>query len=158
MYFVSISNTFFISSPGITNATFHCSKVEDVISKIISSLLSSTETVEDIVAVVDPPRAGLRECISFVSKYHHQTWLIYLPLRPILIFIILCYKSIRRFLKGTPLQHFSVKYFFFTQNGHLKYLVCIFYNVKYICKIRICIELSILVASPCMILINKTKL
>ncbi|XP_059143754.1 tRNA (uracil-5-)-methyltransferase homolog A-like [Physella acuta] len=68
---------------GITNATFHCSKVEDVISKIISSLLSSTETVEDIVAVVDPPRAGLhKDVIKSLRKCKEIQRLVYVSCNP----------------------------------------------------------------------------
>jgi len=41
---------------GIQNVEYHCSKVEDVIDEIIKSAGSSP-----IVAVVDPPRNGLRK-------------------------------------------------------------------------------------------------
>ena len=42
---------------GITNITFHCGKVEDVINGVMKTLRAS-----DVVAIVDPPRAGLRKC------------------------------------------------------------------------------------------------
>nr|XP_022286106.1 tRNA (uracil-5-)-methyltransferase homolog A-like [Crassostrea virginica]XP_022286107.1 tRNA (uracil-5-)-methyltransferase homolog A-like [Crassostrea virginica]XP_022286108.1 tRNA (uracil-5-)-methyltransferase homolog A-like [Crassostrea virginica] len=39
---------------GITNATYHCCKAEDIITQTMKSIRS-----DDVVAVVDPPRAGL---------------------------------------------------------------------------------------------------
>lgn len=41
---------------GLTNVEFHCGKAEDVFPNILSSIVSS-----NITAIVDPPRAGLRE-------------------------------------------------------------------------------------------------
>ncbi|XP_061188438.1 tRNA (uracil-5-)-methyltransferase homolog A-like [Saccostrea echinata] len=38
----------------ITNATYHCCKAEDIITQTMKSI-----TTEDVVAIVDPPRAGL---------------------------------------------------------------------------------------------------
>jgi len=45
---------------GITNVEFFANKVEDVIESIIRSAGDAP-----IVAVVDPPRSGLRECLPF---------------------------------------------------------------------------------------------
>ena len=42
---------------GIENAEFHCGKAEDVLPGLIKRLWGS-----DVVAVVDPPRDGLRKC------------------------------------------------------------------------------------------------
>lgn len=39
---------------GITNVTYHCCKAEDVITQTMKSITS-----HDVVAIVDPPRAGL---------------------------------------------------------------------------------------------------
>ena len=47
---------------GITNAVFHCGKAEDILPGILPGLVR--QSADDIVAVVDPPRAGLR-------KSHH---------------------------------------------------------------------------------------
>ncbi|KAK0051184.1 tRNA (uracil-5-)-methyltransferase A [Biomphalaria pfeifferi] len=44
---------------GITNAVFHCAKVEDIINKTVNSL--SSPQYQDAVALVDPPRAGLHQ-------------------------------------------------------------------------------------------------
>ena len=41
---------------GITNAEFHCGKAEDVMADLMKSVAN-----DDVVAVVDPPRGGLRE-------------------------------------------------------------------------------------------------
>ncbi len=47
-------------SAGVTNVKYYCAKAEDVIHHLMSSLWS-----KDVVAVVDPPRAGLRK-LSFL--------------------------------------------------------------------------------------------
>ena len=41
--------------PGIENVSYHCCSVQDIISRVLHSLSSP-----DVVAIVDPPRAGLR--------------------------------------------------------------------------------------------------
>lgn len=41
---------------GLTNVEFHCGKAEDIFPNILSSVVSS-----NVTAIVDPPRAGLRE-------------------------------------------------------------------------------------------------
>lgn len=46
----------FFALTGLTNVEFHCGKAEDVFPNILSSLVSA-----NITAIVDPPRAGLRE-------------------------------------------------------------------------------------------------
>ena len=40
------------------NVRYHCAKAEDVMKNITKSVIGS----EDVVAVVDPPRGGLRMC------------------------------------------------------------------------------------------------
>ena len=42
-------------SAGITNAEFRCGKAEDVLPSVMHCLNNT-----DVVAVVDPPRSGLR--------------------------------------------------------------------------------------------------
>lgn len=44
---------------GLSNVEFHCGKAEDVFPNILNALVSP-----NITAVVDPPRAGLRELTS----------------------------------------------------------------------------------------------
>lgn len=41
---------------GLSNVEFHCGKAEDVFPNVLSALVST-----NITAIVDPPRAGLRE-------------------------------------------------------------------------------------------------
>lgn len=41
---------------GLTNVEFHCGKAEDVFPNILNAVVSS-----NVTAIVDPPRAGLRE-------------------------------------------------------------------------------------------------
>lgn len=41
---------------GLTNVEFHCGKAEDVFPNILNAIVSS-----NVTAIVDPPRAGLRE-------------------------------------------------------------------------------------------------
>lgn len=43
-------------SEGLSNVEFYCGKAEDVFPTTLSSLVSP-----NITAIVDPPRAGLRE-------------------------------------------------------------------------------------------------
>ncbi|GFR77358.1 tRNA (Uracil-5-)-methyltransferase homolog A-like [Elysia marginata] len=47
---------------GVENTTYYCKKVEDIIQSILSSL-ESTNPQGDVVAVVDPPRAGLQKAV-----------------------------------------------------------------------------------------------
>lgn len=44
---------------GLTNVEFHCGKAEDVFPNILNAVVSS-----NVTAIVDPPRAGLRESES----------------------------------------------------------------------------------------------
>ena len=46
------------SIPGITNVKYQCAKAEDAIKQVTKSVTGS-----DVVAVVDPPRSGLRKYI-----------------------------------------------------------------------------------------------
>jgi tRNA (uracil-5-)-methyltransferase len=46
---------------GITNCNFFAGKAEDILSSVISRAVK-----EDILAVVDPPRAGLRKSLSLL--------------------------------------------------------------------------------------------
>lgn len=48
-----------MDSLGVTNIEFHCGKVEDLLMAVLFRLDS-----KDVVAVVDPPRAGLRNTFS----------------------------------------------------------------------------------------------
>ena len=41
---------------GLSNVEFHCGKAEDVFPNILNALVSP-----NLTAIVDPPRAGLRE-------------------------------------------------------------------------------------------------
>ncbi|CAL1539249.1 unnamed protein product [Lymnaea stagnalis] len=66
----------------ICNATFHCAKVEDIISKVMLSLQSSNDG-QDIVAVVDPPRAGLhKDVIKSLRKCQAIRHLVYVSCNP----------------------------------------------------------------------------
>ena len=49
-------NCVFSLKKGIENTQFYCSKAEDILPKLIGRYRN-----EDVVAIVDPPRAGLRE-------------------------------------------------------------------------------------------------
>ncbi|CAG5119127.1 unnamed protein product [Candidula unifasciata] len=62
----------------IDNATFHCAKVEDIISKVMASVDSS-----DIVAVVDPPRPGLhKDVIRTLRRSSGIQRLVYVSCNP----------------------------------------------------------------------------
>lgn len=43
---------------GITNAQFFCGKAEEIMNR---HEFQNPENADDVVAVVDPPRAGLRK-------------------------------------------------------------------------------------------------
>ncbi|KAH9525498.1 tRNA methyltransferase 2 [Bulinus truncatus] len=65
----------------IPNAVFHCAKVEDIINKTISSLSQSDH--QDVVAVVDPPRAGLhKEVLKSLRKCDSIRHLVYVSCNP----------------------------------------------------------------------------
>ena len=51
---------------GITNAEFICGKAEDVLPSLMWRLSG-----QEVIMVVDPPRAGLRKfhCVSSVSAF-----------------------------------------------------------------------------------------
>lgn len=60
---------------GITNATFISGKAEDVVGKVCNSLNatakndeSSNDEFDSIVAIIDPPRAGLNQCVMKVLR------------------------------------------------------------------------------------------
>lgn len=42
--------------PELSNVEFHCGRAEDLVPTLVSRLAS-----QQLVAVLDPPRAGLRE-------------------------------------------------------------------------------------------------
>lgn len=44
---------------GLSNIEFHCGKAEDVFPNVLGALVSP-----NITAIVDPPRAGLRELMA----------------------------------------------------------------------------------------------
>ena len=50
----SVFNLFLFE--GLSNVEFHCGKAEDVFPNILNALVSP-----NLTAIVDPPRAGLRE-------------------------------------------------------------------------------------------------
>lgn len=57
-----------LSSAGITNCEFHAGRAE----KILPWLLKSKEGGQPIVAVVNPPRAGLRTSSSLGSSFPYR--------------------------------------------------------------------------------------
>ncbi|XP_012940454.1 tRNA (uracil-5-)-methyltransferase homolog A [Aplysia californica] len=64
---------------GITNSIFHCARVEDIIATTMSSLPSR----DDVVAVVDPPRAGLhKNVIKTLRKSYGIQRLVYVSCNP----------------------------------------------------------------------------
>ncbi|KAK0058832.1 tRNA (uracil-5-)-methyltransferase A [Biomphalaria pfeifferi] len=66
---------------GITNAVFHCAKVEDIINKTVNSL--SSPQYQDVVAIVDPPRAGLhKDVIKCLRRCEAIQYLIYVSCNP----------------------------------------------------------------------------
>lgn len=48
---------------GLTNVEFHCGKAEDVFPSIVNAAVSS-----NVTAIVDPPRAGLRESKNALNR------------------------------------------------------------------------------------------
>lgn len=45
-----------VSPPELSNVEFHCGRAEDLVPPLVSRLAS-----QQLVAILDPPRAGLRE-------------------------------------------------------------------------------------------------
>ncbi len=56
-----------VSVEGIDNAVFYCGKAEDVLPGLMKRLWGS-----DVVAIVDPPRDGLRKCKSYVPSFQQH--------------------------------------------------------------------------------------
>lgn len=52
----------------VTNCEFFVGKAEDILSPVIQRT-----TKPEIIAVVDPPRAGLRKTTSINCRLHHDT-------------------------------------------------------------------------------------
>ena len=48
-----------LSSPGISNAEFHCGKAEDVLPELIKN-----ETSTEVVGILDPPRGGIGQSFA----------------------------------------------------------------------------------------------
>ncbi|RUS77788.1 hypothetical protein EGW08_014452 [Elysia chlorotica] len=66
---------------GVKNVKYYSKKVEEVIQPILSSLNSSN--LQDLVAVVDPPRAGLhKDVIRTLRKCEHIERLVYVSCNP----------------------------------------------------------------------------
>lgn len=62
--FVFIGILIFFSLKGVTNVEFICGKAEDV----IFTAINKCDETSDIIAVVDPPRAGLRKFDPFLKS------------------------------------------------------------------------------------------
>lgn len=59
----SVNTVLFFSSQfwkGVTNCEYYCAKVQDCIQDIVHNLDTS-----DVVAILDPPRAGIRKWQHF---------------------------------------------------------------------------------------------
>ncbi|XP_064620484.1 tRNA (uracil-5-)-methyltransferase homolog A-like [Lineus longissimus] len=63
---------------GVKNVEYHCGKAEDVLPEVIRNLFT-----RDIIAVVDPPRAGLHQrVIQSIRRYGAIDRLIYVSCNP----------------------------------------------------------------------------
>ncbi|XP_071946281.1 tRNA (uracil-5-)-methyltransferase homolog A-like [Antedon mediterranea] len=88
---------------GIDNIEFHCGKAEDV----MPSLTSTLENCKDIIAIVDPPRAGLhKKVIESIRRCAYLEKLVYVSCNPNIAignFVDLCRRiSIKS--KGVPFR------------------------------------------------------
>jgi len=65
---------------GISNAQFHCAKVEHVIASVVADIPKK----DDIVAIVDPPRPGLhKSVIKTLRKAREINRLVYVSCNPL---------------------------------------------------------------------------
>lgn len=58
-----IPNRAAVLSPGLSNVEFHCGRAEGLVPTVVSRLAS-----QQLVAILDPPRAGLRESLFVGSR------------------------------------------------------------------------------------------
>jgi tRNA (uracil-5-)-methyltransferase len=68
---------------GTTNVSFVCGKAEEELTSVLEELAYRTPEVKEIVAIVDPPRAGLHPAVLRALRTHSQiSRLVYISCNP----------------------------------------------------------------------------
>nr|KAF6468435.1 tRNA methyltransferase 2-like protein A [Rousettus aegyptiacus] len=106
----------------LSNVEFHCGRAEDLVPALVSRMVS-----QKLVAILDPPRAGLHsKVILAVRKAENLKWLLYVSCNPWAAmgnFVDLCRTPSNR-VKGTPFRPVkAVAVDLFPQTPHCEMLI-----------------------------------